>query len=286
MEKEGIKKKGHTRMKIPPGQLIRYYGLRIWRDMGNLLKWLLLASLTGVVVGACSSVFARALTYVTRIRGEYPWVILTLPLAGLVIVFLYQKIGKEDRGTNQVLSFIRSKDEVPFRAAPLIFISTILTHLAGGSAGREGAAIQLGGSIGNQLGRWIRLDEEDRHVIVMCGMSGAFAAVFGTPMAAAVFAMEVVSVGIMYYAALLPCVISALIASGFCRQLRYSSGKFSRKRCCKADDGERSEDGSGGAGLRGGQHPVLRGFGGSRKAVSPLAEKTPICGWRRQVFWL
>lgn len=147
--------------------------------------------------------------------GEYPWVILTLPLAGLVIVFLYQKIGKEDRGTNQVLSFIRSKDEVPFRAAPLIFISTILTHLAGGSAGREGAAIQLGGSIGNQLGRWIRLDEEDRHVIVMCGMSGAFAAVFGTPMAAAVFAMEVVSVGIMYYAALLPCVISALIASGF-----------------------------------------------------------------------
>ena len=107
MEKEGIKKKGHTRMKIPPGQLIRYYGLRIWRDMGNLLKWLLLASLTGVVVGACSSVFARALTYVTRIRGEYPWVILTLPLAGLVIVFLYQKIGKEDRGTNQVLSFIR-----------------------------------------------------------------------------------------------------------------------------------------------------------------------------------
>ena len=215
MEKEGIKKKGHTRMKIPPGQLIRYYGLRIWRDMGNLLKWLLLASLTGVVVGACSSVFARALTYVTRIRGEYPWVILTLPLAGLVIVFLYQKIGKEDRGTNQVLSFIRSKDEVPFRAAPLIFISTILTHLAGGSAGREGAAIQLGGSIGNQLGRWIHLDEEDRHVIVMCGMSGAFAAVFGTPMAAAVFAMEVVSVGIMYYAALLPCVISALIASGF-----------------------------------------------------------------------
>ena len=91
------------------------------------------------------------------------------------------------------------------RSAPLIFIATALTHLLGGSAGREGAAIQLGGSIGNQLGRWIHLDEEDRHVIVMCGMSAAFSAVFGTPMAAAVFAMEVVSVGVMYYAALLPC---------------------------------------------------------------------------------
>ena len=95
MEKERIKKKGHIRMKIPPGQLIRYYGLRIWRDMANLLKWLLLASLTGVVWGACSSVFARALTYVTRIRGDTRWVILTLPLAGLVIVSCIRKLAKK-----------------------------------------------------------------------------------------------------------------------------------------------------------------------------------------------
>ena len=104
---------------------------------------------------------------------------------------------------------------MPFRSAPLIFVSTILTHFAGGSAGREGAAIQLGGSIGNQLGSWFHLDEEDRHVMVMCGMSAAFSAVFGTPMAAAVFSMEVVSVGIMYYAALVPCVIASIIASKF-----------------------------------------------------------------------
>ena len=122
---------------------------------------------------------------------------------------------KRTRGTNQVLSTIRSQDEVPLRSAPLIFIATALTHLLGGSAGREGAAIQLGGSIGNQLGRWIHLDEEDRHVIVMCGMSAAFSAVFGTPMAAAVFAMEVVSVGVMYYAALLPCVVASLVAYDF-----------------------------------------------------------------------
>jgi len=94
-------------------------------------------------------------------------------------------------------------------------MATLLTHLTGGSAGREGAAIQFGGSIGNQLGRIVHLDEFDHHVMVMCGMSAAFSAVFGTPMAAAVFAMEVVSVGVMYYAALLPCVVASIIASEF-----------------------------------------------------------------------
>ena len=89
-------------------------------------------------------------------------------------------------------STVRSQDDVPWTSGPLIFISTALTHLAGGSAGREGAAIQLGGSIANLLGRWIHLEQEDRHVIVMCGMSAAFSALFGTPMAAAVFSMEVV----------------------------------------------------------------------------------------------
>ena len=194
---------------------LHYYAGHIQYDMTNLIKWLLLAVLTGLMVGFISSLFARALKFVTTYRTEHFWVFFLLPAAGLVIVFLYQKLGQDDGGTNQVLSTIRSQDDVPFRSAPLIFISTILTHFAGGSAGREGAAIQLGGSIGNQLGSWFRLDEEDRHVMVMCGMSAAFSAVFGTPMAAAVFSMEVVSVGIMYYAALVPCVISSIIASEF-----------------------------------------------------------------------
>ena len=121
---------------------------------------------------------------------------------------------------------IRSKDDVPLKSAPLIFISTALTHLTGGSAGREGAVIQLGGSIGNQLGRMLPLDEEDRHVMVMCGMSAAFAALFGTPMAAAVFAMEVVSVGVMYYTALVPCIIASLIASGFAASMGINPEAF------------------------------------------------------------
>ena len=194
---------------------LEYYSRHIRRDLFNLVKWLILATVTGLVVGGISSLFARALKHVTAFRETNPQVFLLLPVAGLIIVFMYQKIGKEDGGTNQVLSTVRSRDDVPFRSAPLIFVSTILTHLTGGSAGREGAAIQLGGSIGNQLGGWLKLDEEDRHVMVMCGMSAAFSAVFGTPMAAAVFSMEVISVGIMYYSALLPCVIASIIAAKF-----------------------------------------------------------------------
>lgn len=207
----------NTQDKKKPEEIhnLHYYIDHIRYDINNLIKWLVLAILTGLSVGFISSLFARVLKFVTNYRTEHFWIFFLLPVSGLIIVFLYQKFGQEDGGTNQVLSTIRSQDDVPFRSAPLIFVSTILTHFAGGSAGREGAAIQLGGSIGNQLGSWFHLDEEDRHVMVMCGMSAAFSAVFGTPMAAAVFAMEVVSVGVMYYAALLPCVIASIIAAEF-----------------------------------------------------------------------
>lgn len=203
-----------------------YYSARISRDMSNLIKWLVLALITGSIVGAASTLFSFMLKAVTSYRKVHEWIFLLLPVSGLIIVFLYEKLGKEDGGTNQVLSTVRSRDDVPLLSAPLIFITTALTHLTGGSAGREGAAIQLGGSIANQLGRWIHLDEEDRHVIVMCGMSAAFSALFGTPMAAAVFALEVVSVGVMYYAALMPCMIASLIASGFAAGMGVTPESF------------------------------------------------------------
>ena len=203
-----------------------YYSREIKRDVGNLVKWLFLAVVVGCVTGAASTLFSFALKGVTAYRKANEWIFLLLPVMGLIIVFLYEKIGKEDGGTNQVLSTVRSQDDVPLLSAPLIFISTALTHLAGGSAGREGAAIQLGGSIANQLGRWIHLDEEDRHVIVMCGMSAAFSALFGTPMAAAVFALEVVSVGVMYYTALMPCMIASLIASQFAAGMGVTPESF------------------------------------------------------------
>lgn len=206
---------------------LKYYYSRISSNLILFFKWLAISSIVGVVVGAVSSAFAFCMNFVTGYRMNHPFIIYFLPLAGCFIVFLYAIFKyKNDKGTNLVLSTIHAEAEIPFKMAPLIFISTITTHLFGGSAGREGAALQLGGSIGNQLGRWLRLDENDTRVIVMCGMSAAFSAVFGTPMAAAIFSLEVVSVGIMYYAALMPCVFSSIIASMFSAKMGIDAENF------------------------------------------------------------
>ena len=203
-----------------------YYSARISRDISNLIKWLVFAVITGCIVGAASTLFSFTLKAVTGYRKAHEWIFLLLPLSGLVIVFLYEKLGKEDGGTNQVLSTVRSRDDVPILSAPLIFITTALTHLTGGSAGREGAAIQLGGSIANQLGRWIHLDEEDRHVIVMCGMSAGFSAVFGSQIAAALFALEISCVGILPLGGLFPCVVSSLTAGTIARAMGVHGVSF------------------------------------------------------------
>lgn len=203
-----------------------YYAGEIWQTGYHFVKWSVLAIFVGGIVGVISSAFAYVLSTVAVYRQEYPFLLFLLPVAGLVIVFLYKKFGKDDGGTNQVFSTVRNRDEVPATAAPLIFVSTALTHLTGGSAGREGAAIQLGGSIANQLGRWFKMDEEDTHVVVMCGMSAGFAALFGTPMAAAIFSLEVISVGIMYYTALMPCMIASLMAAGVAEALGVHAESF------------------------------------------------------------
>ena len=205
---------------------LKYYWGEIRQTAHNFIKWSVLAIVTGGLIGVISSAFGHTLSAATSFRKDNPWVLFAMPLAGLIIVFLYKKFGKDDGGTNQVFSTVRARDEVPATAAPLIFISTALTHLTGGSAGREGAAIQLGGSIANQLGRIIKLDDEDTHVIVMCGMSAAFAALFGTPMAAAIFSLEVISVGVMYYTALMPCLIASLMAAGVAGALGIHAERF------------------------------------------------------------
>ena len=133
--------------------VIKYYYERIRQNTGNFLKWIGLSVLTGLVVGGASAVFAGCIKAATEYRDTHNWIFMLLPVAGVLIVFMYEKIGRQDGGTNQVLATIKSKDDVPFLSAPLIFVSTLLTHLTGGSAGREGASIQFGGSIGNWLVR-------------------------------------------------------------------------------------------------------------------------------------
>ena len=177
------------------------------------LKWVLYACSIGLLVGAVAIAFHYGIDWAAELRGEYPRVVWLLPAGGVSIVMLYRICGMErDRGTNLVLVAVREAEPLKLRTAPLIFLSTIITHLVGGSAGREGAALQLGGSLAAFVGRKIRLDAKDSRMMVMCGMAAAFSALFGTPLTAAIFAMEVVSVGVMYYAAMVPCVTAALVS--------------------------------------------------------------------------
>lgn len=179
----------------------------------TLVKWSIVAIVVGIVCGLVGSAFHLSVDYVTHLREEYRWIILLLPLGGVAIVAIYKLCRFEvNMGTNRVIESVRSDKKVPTRMAPLIFASTVITHLFGGSAGREGAALQLGGSIGYRFGKIFRLGEKDMHLVVLLGMSAVFAALFGTPLTATVFVLEVISVGVIYYAGLVPCIISSVVA--------------------------------------------------------------------------
>ena len=182
-------------------EIIRHKIKHNLKRVETSIKWVLFAIISGVVAGGAGTLFYFGMTLVTLIRIKHPWLIFLLPFGGLVIVGCYRLLHDEhDTGTNLVISAIHSDDNLPLKMAPLIFISTLITHLFGGSAGREGAALQLGGSIGNGIGKLFHFDDKDKHIMIMCGMSACFSALFGKPMAAAIFSMDVVSVGIMYYA--------------------------------------------------------------------------------------
>lgn len=179
----------------------------------SVIKWILVSTACGTVCGIAGTAFHKCVEIATNLRIRNPWLIFFLPLGGLLIAFIYRKTEMtKNSGTNNVISSVRTSEYVPMRLGPVIFISTVLTHLFGGSAGREGAALQLGGSIGFQIGRLFKISEKDRHLLVICGMSGVFSALFGTPVTAAVFSIEVISVGVIYYSGFLPGLCSATVA--------------------------------------------------------------------------
>lgn len=196
---------------------------RQWRELFHdgelavltLLRWIVVGGLTGLVCGLAGGAFSYVLSWVTQTRQANPWLIFCMPAAGLIIVWSYQVLDMaNDSGTNQIIASVRSGEKPRLRLALLIFWSAALTHLTGGSAGREGAALQIGGSLAATLGKWLRLDERNMNLIVLCGMSALFTALFGTPVAATVFSLEVVSVGILHYSALFPGLFSSLVSLG------------------------------------------------------------------------
>lgn len=190
----------------------------------SFCKWVVIASVVGLISGIMGTLFRASVEYANIAWNSHPWLLYMMPIGGLVIIGCYKVTGMTSAiGTNRIIGSVRAESEVPVRIGPLIFISTVITHLVGGSSGREGAALQIGGSIGTHVGRLFHLDEKDMSLIVLSGMSGVFSALFGTPLTAVFFALEVISVGVIYYAGLIPCLVSSLMAYGISHVCGYGA---------------------------------------------------------------
>lgn len=207
-------------------QRIRESWLRVRTSTLLLAKWLVLAAVVGTLCGGIGAAFYHAVTAVTALRTQHPWLLFTLPVAGLVIVALYKVTGTEGQGTDNVIDAVQDGKPLRFLLLPAIFVATVLTHMAGGSAGREGAALQMGGDIGWHAGRLLRLSDHDCRVATICGMAAFFTALFGTPLAATMFAMMVINVGLVFYAAFIPAYAASLVAYGLCTVLRVTPVRF------------------------------------------------------------
>ena len=178
------------------------------------LQWFFLAIPTGLICGLVGTLFHLSVERVTELRADQPWPLFLLPAAGLLITALYKATKCEGVGTNNVIRAVQSGEPVSILLVPAIFFGTVLTHLCGGSAGREGAALQMGGSIGWNVGTLLHLKDHDRRTATISGMAAFFSALFGTPLTAALFAMMVEDVGLTFTSAFVPAFTSALIAYG------------------------------------------------------------------------
>lgn len=184
------------------------------KELWCFLKWLVIGSAVGIIIGFVGTFFHFCSGFAETFRNSHTWILFFLPLAGVVIAYFYDLMHySHDKGTNLVLLAVRDNKIMGIRHAVCIFVATVITHLCGGSSGREGASLQIGAALGSFAGRRLKFDEDDKRIMTMCSMSAMFAAVFGTPVTAAIFSMEVISVGIFYYSAIVPCIASALVAS-------------------------------------------------------------------------
>lgn len=184
-------------------------------------KWILLSSAVAVLAGSASAFFLLTLDWATATRAAHHWLVALLPLAGFVVGWLYLKFGQQvETGNNLLIDEIHDpKKVVPLRMAPLVLGATVVSHLFGASVGREGTAVQMGGALADQLTHLFKLQREDRRIVLMAGLSAGFASVFGTPLAGAVWALEVLAIGKLRYDALLACTVSSVVANQVCSNL-------------------------------------------------------------------
>ena len=188
----------------------------------NFIKWFLLSVLSGIIVGIVISFFLKSLQLATSIRKANPIIIALLPFGGALVSYLYLKYGKDSsKGNNLIIERInKGEADIPFRMAPLVFFGTFITHLFGGSAGREGTGVQIGASITSKLSKLLKLNKKDTTIIIISGVSSGFGVVFVTPIAGTIFGLEVSTIGKMRYEAIIPCLISSYIGNFIARLLK------------------------------------------------------------------
>ena len=179
-----------------------------------ILQWLLLALVIAVLVGSASALFLFSLDWATATRLQHHWLIWLLPFAGFAVGWVYLRFGRDvEAGNNLILEEVHSPAKViPLRMAPLVFLGTVISHLFGASVGREGTAVQMGASLADQFTSTLKLNDEARRMVLMTGVSAGFSSVFGTPLAGAIFGLEVMALGRMRYTAIFPCLLAAIVA--------------------------------------------------------------------------
>ncbi|MGL4106884.1 voltage-gated chloride channel family protein [Clostridium sp. LP20] len=179
----------------------------------SFIKWIVVGTIVGIFTGSTAALFLKSLELATDLRMKYTWLLFFLPLGGALVSHLYVKYGKSSsKGNNLIIEKINDGiGNVPFSMAPLVFFGTVITHLFGGSAGREGTGVQIGASIAEAIGKLLKLDKVDNRIILMAGISSGFASVFGTPLAGTIFGLEVAALGLMSYEALIPALTASIV---------------------------------------------------------------------------